>query len=406
MKIVHISFIDSEGGAAIACSRHAEAMLKAGTEVKMITAEKKGRSSFVTPVHKGIYRWISDIWAMFDFKMSHKMQATGNFSVMHHGFDFSNNEYIKQADIIFLHWINNALSIKGVANILKLGKPTYWYMHDMFPITGGCHYSLSCSKYQTDCKDCPLIGNPQYKKIAEKQLNRKRIYWSKYKNLKFVAPSKWLAQCTKNSIIAKDHEVYTIPNIIDTNLFRPLQISLKNIWGLNPLKKTILFCAYNINDVYKGGKYIQELLCQLDNTKYECIIVGSIRKDDLCKTPIKIIQTGFLQDQISLSILYNSCDTFVITSVAENYPNVLLESMACGKPCVGFPTGGITDLIQHKENGYLTSGYSVAELLMGINWIFSNDAVYSQLSRNARSFVEKNNSYNNICEIYKEIDWK
>lgn len=47
MKIVHINAFDTGGGAAIACARHCEAMIKAGQEVTMLVVAKSSRLPFV-----------------------------------------------------------------------------------------------------------------------------------------------------------------------------------------------------------------------------------------------------------------------------------------------------------------------------------------------------------------------
>lgn len=80
--------------------------------------------------------------------------------------------------------------------------------------------------------------------------------------------------------------------------------------------------------------------------KYEGLIIGHAPSDFVKDLDLRIVETGYLNDNLSLTLAYNACDTFIIPSVAENYPNVVLESMACGKPCVGFNTGGIPDLIK------------------------------------------------------------
>lgn len=160
MKIVHINAFDSGGGAAIACARHCEAMIQAGHEVTMLVIAKSSRLPFVKKVHQGIKKVLIDLWDIQAAKLQAKIDPIGTFSLMKHGFDFSKDRNVQEADVIFLHWVNgNALSLNGVEDLLKLGKPVFWYMHDMFPITGGCHHALGCEGFMSDCRDCPLIKN-------------------------------------------------------------------------------------------------------------------------------------------------------------------------------------------------------------------------------------------------------
>lgn len=405
LKIIHINATDCGGGAAIACSRHCEAMIKARCDSRMLVVSKRGHQSFVPYSRWGWRSLLSTYYRVMSIKRVGKLKATGEFSIMRYGCPFYKVQLVKDADVIFLHWVNgNALSIDGVEDILKLNKPTFWYMHDMFPITGGCHHSLSCEGYTKDCSDCPLINNQSLKSKARKQLRQKIKHWSKYSNLEFIAPSEWLGRCIKNSILSLGHKVHIVPNVIDTTIYKPLDIDAKRILGLDPQKKTILFGAASMDSIYKGTKYAHDCLMELDPEKYEGVVIGNADKEFMRNLPIKVVETGFLNDNLSLSLVYNACDTFIISSIAENYPNVVLEAMACGKPCVGFRTGGIPDLIHHKKTGYLTEEKTADCLKKGIEWLFEDRARYEELSNNARLQILSNNSYDQVLRIHSELN--
>ncbi len=59
--------------------------------------------------------------------------------------DLSNNDLVKEADVINLHWINEGfLSLKSILLLAALKKPLVFTLHDMWAFTGGCHYSGDC----------------------------------------------------------------------------------------------------------------------------------------------------------------------------------------------------------------------------------------------------------------------
>lgn len=407
MKVVHINWSDTEGGAAIAATRMCEAMRRTGIDATMLTLKKNGRKSFVHKLHlgwKSIFSVLNDVALAKDIK---RVQSVGTFSLMKRGYDFTKDSAVQAADVIFIHWVNNnTLSLKGVEQILKTGKPVFWYMHDMFPITGGCHHSLGCDSYQKQCANCPVIKVDGLKQIATKQLKKKLAAWGGFSNLEFVTPSKWLGGCVKSSTLAQGHSVYVVPNVIDTAVFHPVETSLKSLLGLDATKKTIMFSAATYSSVYKGAKYMHDFLKELDPQRYEALAIGELSEDFSKDLDIKIVSTGYLIDDLSMVVAYNCADAFVISSVAENYPNVLLEAMACGIPCVGFPIGGIPDLIIHKETGYLTREVDAKELQEGVEFLFADEQRYSMLSDEARRRVEKYNAYTNVFTIHREINWK
>jgi glycosyltransferase involved in cell wall biosynthesis len=63
-----------------------------------------------------------------------------------------------------------------------------------------------------------------------------------------------------------------------------------------------------------------------------------------------------------------------------------MEAMSCGTPCVGFATGGIPEMIDHQENGYVAGYKNTQDLAHGINWVLS-ESDYCKLSDNARKKV-------------------
>ncbi len=401
MKIVHITSYDMGGGAPIATCRHCEAMIQNGLDAKVLTLSKTSHKPYVIKYHLGIRNFFPIIYSVLHDKKVKQMNPVGTFSIMKYGLPLYKDEVVREADVLFLHWVNhNTLSIKGIEKILELGKPTYWYMHDAFPITGGCHHPMSCQQFEKKCIGCPLVEKG--KEMATRQLHGKIVHWGKYKNLEFVTPSNWLADCVRRSALANGHKVHVIPNLIDTELFKPLNFSTKEMIGLNPNKRTILFSADLSGSIYKGSQYTIECLKLLDPEKYEGLIIGNMPKGLQEIVPMRLVSTGYLMDSLSLVVAYNACDTFIISSIAENYPNVVLEAMACGRPCVGFNTGGIPDLIHHLKDGIIVSNHSGGGLQEGLNLLFDDKERYESFSKNARQSIINNNSYSNCLQYLND----
>ena len=82
-----------------------------------------------------------------------------------------------------------------------------------------------------------------------------------------------------------------------------------------------------------------------------------------------------------------------------------MESLACGTPVVAFRTGGIPDMVQHQQNGYLAEYRSSADLARGITWVYSANA--QVLSANSRKTIEDHFSEHIIAsrhiELYKSL---
>lgn len=400
-KIIHINFADKTGGAAIAAFRHNEALNKIGYTSKLLVISKtsnastvikpKGRAAFVK-LKSRLYSSIANLRIQ-------KYYPYATFSNQPLGFDISDERSVKEADVIVLHWVcNGMVSIRGIEKILSLGKPVIWFLHDMWPMTGGCHYSLGCEYYEGECHNCPLLfnrqGSAKKNDISYRYLNKKIEKWSHFDNLYIMAPSKWLADCAKRSSVFKNLKITVFRNVIDTAIFKPVNKELaRKVLNLPLDKKLILFGADSISSPYKGWSYLKVALDHMNDLDVECVLFGNSNSTLLSlESTIKINYVGRLNDDVSLTLLYNACDVFVTPSIADNYPNVILEAMACGLPCVGFNVGGIPEMINHKVTGYVSNNLSPEGLLEGIKWVIYN-ANLSSISYKARQYVIEESSY-------------
>jgi glycosyltransferase involved in cell wall biosynthesis len=99
--------------------------------------------------------------------------------------------------------------------------------------------------------------------------------------------------------------------------------------------------------------------------------------------------------------LYNAVDIYVTPSLQDNLPNTIMEALACGIPCVGFKVGGIPEMIDHQENGYVAQYKDAEDFAHGILWTLSAD--YETLSRQARNKVMVTYSENAVAHKYMEV---
>ena len=83
---------------------------------------------------------------------------------------------------------------------------------------------------------------------------------------------------------------------------------------------------------------------------------------------------GILNDDLSLVLAYCAADIFVAPSVQDNLPNTVIEAIACGTPAVAFSIGGMPDLIEHQQNGYLAAPYEIEDLIKGITWVIEDES--------------------------------
>jgi glycosyltransferase involved in cell wall biosynthesis len=413
VKIIHLCNSDILGGAARAAYSLNKALNNSGINSSMLVQKKYGNDESVFPFVDSNLKKIKYAERFFwDYIYIYYLtvKERGRFSFPYWGVDISKHPLIKQADIIHLHWINQGFfSFKTFQSLAKLNKPIVWTFHDMWAFTGGCHYSLGCEKFISNCYECPSL------KFANKKDSSNKIFSEKkdlFKNLKFkiVTCSNWLAGIVKKSFLLKDFPVTTIPNTLDINLFKPIEKNVaRSKFSLPEDKLLILFGTMTVKDKRKGFVLLKDSLIKLYNDnvslrkKIEIIIFGSAGLEQASDIPFKTNFLGRIKNDEDIALSYNCADIFVAPSIEDNLPNTVMESLACGIPVAAFNIGGMPDMIGHKKNGYLANPLSVDDLSIGMNWLLQEKLAGNNFQSSSRDKVLINFTPEIVSKQYADI---
>ena len=172
---------------------------------------------------------------------------------------------------------------------------------------------------------------------------------------------------------------------------------------------TILFQAMNVADERKGLKYFIESL-EIVQQRYPDLIkkvkltfFGKSDNLDLSDIDIEYEDLGFLTEEKQIVQACQNASVFVIPSLEDNLPNAVIESLACATPVLGFDTGGIPEMVDHKQNGFIAQQRNSSELAQGLNWILEDSDRYEELCKNARKKVMSQYTYNKTSQSYHEL---
>lgn len=404
MKVLTISKSDLSGGAAIAAYRTHQALRNENINSIMLVQEKKSNDYNVKTIHnnlfsKFLYKIRPYIEAFYLKKYSNRKNEI--FSISNIGFSKLIEKINKiDPDIVHLHWTCGGM-IK-IEDIFKIKVPIVWTQHDMWLMTGGCHYNSDCVRYLDSCGTCPVLSSNSRNDLSRKVFKRKVDLISKKQNISIVCVSNWLKNKFIESPIMKHKNISVIGNPIDTNIFKLHNKDFcRELWNLPKDKKLILFGAIDATtDKRKGFSILQKTLNNLDDEKCELVVFGSNRPLERQDFNLNVHYVGSLSDDISLVSLYNAVDVMVVPSLQEAFGQTASESISCGTPVVTFRTTGVEDIIEHKKNGFLADNFQAENLLVGINWVLFQSN-YEELCINARTKAKTDFSYNSVALKYK-----
>lgn len=396
----------------MAANRLMEALNNNGVKAKMLVMKKTTDHITVVGLPHAWLQRLHFLWERFVIYCHLHFSRHNLFAIdiANAGTDITSLREFKEADLIHLSWINQGmLSLANIKRIVRSGKPVVWTMHDLWTATGICHYARQCPSFRTGCHNCRLLPRGGGKEdLSRKVWNRKMALYHNA-NIHFITCSRWLEGQARQSALMKGQRITAIPNPIDTRLFAPTdkaEARLKN--QLPTDRRIILFVAHRVDDDRKGANYFVEAVNRLadanphfaNNTCVAAIGRNSESIASLLHVPTYAV--GFVTDERQMASVYTAADVFVLPSLEDNLPNTIMESLACGVPCVGFKVGGIPEMIDHRVNGYVANFKDVADLAAGMAWVL-DEADARALSAAARRKVEMTYSQSAVASQYIEV---
>lgn len=423
MRVTHLSTYHLFGGAAVAANRLHQALQKqlwtsAPVESTMLVGTAN-RLETHRPAPGVLYlannflaeqtafgRFVAERLYFLPQERDHSVRF--QFSPARFGAALDFHPAIQQADVLHLHWINfGFLSLNGLESLFKLGKPIVWTLHDQWTFTGGCHYSRGCDRFLSHCRQCPYLKKPADTDLSYRVFEQKKAIFEQA-SIHFTPPSRWLADQANQSTLIENFPFTVIPYAIDQNVFCPVDrlVANRHLDLPDTDRPRLLFGSANVTDSRKGFRYFAEALTllhqQQPDLNPEILVFGKGRSYLFDELPYPVRHLGILTTEDDIVAAYNAADGMVVPSLEDNLPNTVIESMACGTPVIGFRTGGIPEMIDHEENGYLADVGSAQQLADGLTFVLTHPDL-NRLRQNARQSAEDRFSEDVVAHQHIEL---
>ncbi len=419
MHVLVINTSESTGGAAIAASRLVDALNHHGVKARMLVRDKQTERVTTIAIPARLRLRAAFLWERLCIWTANRFRRKGLWAVdiANAGVDVTTLPEFREADVIHLNWVNQGLlSMSQIERILRSGKPVVWTLHDFWPVTSICHHPADCTSDAEHCHTCPQLVAPHSRDLSWRVFERKLKAYDGAP-LTFVAVSQWVRQRALRSALVGKHAVEVIPNIIPTALFHPEdKQQARAQLGVPAHDRVVVFGAARIDQPLKGlNLLIQALRLLVDDSQaatadgksasgLTLLLFGGCKDHSvLSDIPCHYVYTGPVSDGSALSRLYAAADVVVSASAFETFGLTLAEAMACGCTPVSFDRGGQTDIISHRENGYLAHYPDTDDLAAGLKWAFEADLSSDALHHSVASRFGEDAIARRHLDLYERL---
>jgi len=151
-----------------------------------------------------------------------------------------------------------------------------------------------------------------------------------------------------------------------------------------------MFMAANLSGRLKGGDLFAKAVQSLpESLKAETVILLLGRRGEALASSLGIqtVHLGYVESDLLKVICYSAADCFVSPTRAESFPNVLLESIACGTPVVSLKVGGVPDIARPNVTGLLADSEDVKVFRDHLIEMLENDALRDAMRQQCRKIA-------------------
>ncbi|SFF61619.1 N-acetyl-alpha-D-glucosaminyl L-malate synthase BshA [Halobacillus alkaliphilus] len=223
---------------------------------------------------------------------------------------------------------------------------------------------------------------------------------------KVTAVSESLVQQTQDQL-STDKPIEVIYNFVDEReYYQKPSYSLREDYCIKEEEKVIIHIS-NFRKVKRVPEVVHAFSKIAAEVPAKLLLVGDGPEYSDVHQLVKDLdlegQVLFLGKQENVSDLLSISDLKLLLSEKESFGLVLLEAMACGVPCIGSNIGGIPEVIDHGETGYIAELGNIDQVAYFALKMLTDDDLMDRLSVNAKQVVETKFASGTILNQYEEL---
>lgn len=173
--------------------------------------------------------------------------------------------------------------------------------------------------------------------------------------------------------------IKVMPNWINLERFKAQSEKRNPPAGEAGAQKTILFVHWLAE---RKGAHLLAPIIKLIDAKFIVIGEGPLKekilqeiKENKLERRVQIL--GKIPNK-ELMKYYESADVFILPSLQEGFPRVLIEAMAMGIPYVAFDVGAVKEISPKIAQDFIVERGNINKFAEKINLLLANQAIYNQ----------------------------
>lgn len=234
----------------------------------------------------------------------------------------------------------------------------------------------------------------------------RNLYANQYERLLWPLSSHII--CNAEAIRAKlvekhgvqESRISVVPNGVDTDFFTPDSTQVFT-------SPTILYAGRLVKQ--KDPLMLLEAFCLIHKVMPDAklLIVGNgslrVQLDQFIKHHSLEKHVSLIRGTVDIEKYMQQASIFLLPSLYEGSPNILVEALACGVPVVATRTSGIPELVEHGMNGYLVSPGDAKSMAEFSVRLLCDNSLRNAMAAQARARVIKHHNLEDCVRLTEEI---
>ena len=411
MNVLHLNTFMA-GGAASGAYRLHSALRRMGVNSKILVQSKTTADEDVIAVPMNFWEKIEDRFDHRVLSWFTRDTEQGKYYFLPMPFFSRQDDRILSAvpfrpDLLIVHWTTAFADVRTMDIISRrYNIPVIWYMSDMEPMTGGCHYAFDCNEFATGCCHCPAVRG-LFQGYVRALWQKKKKYLANMR-MAVIASSSFMLHKAQASGVFEGKSLALVWRGIDDKIFAPAidRKALRAKWNVENDTIVLCFGSQSLKEKRKGT----EVLIRALKVLYEKL------QDDELQKRVEIVfaggnagiqkkllfsskYMGVLKTQQDLADMYRMADIFICPTLQDSGPMMVSEALMCGTPVVGFPMGVLQDVVLEGKTGAIAALGDSNELAAAMERMIRLPAEERlEMARQCRSFAMKNLTYQRQAE--------